>query len=92
MPPTKRTPEQNGGGTTPEEKIARLLAHLVVRDIDQSGDKIRTLKAAGFEVAQIAPILGMTENAINVALHRARKKQRSERTAVKNARKKGRRT
>jgi DNA-directed RNA polymerase specialized sigma24 family protein len=74
-----------------EEKIARLLALLVVRDVEQPAAKIKTLKAAGFAVSQIAPILGMTENAVNVALHRARKKgERSTKkkpTARKNRRK-----
>jgi cell division protein ZapA (FtsZ GTPase activity inhibitor) len=76
--------------TTSEEKIARLLAILVVRDIEQSADKIRTLKAAGFAVAQMAPILSMTENAINVALHRARKMEGGEKKRAKSADRKGR--
>jgi hypothetical protein len=81
MPPAKRKPE-NAEQISADEKIARLLALIVVRDIEQPADKIRTLKAAGFGVSHMAPILGMTENAINVALHRARKK---DGTATKRA-------
>lgn len=83
MPPARRTLEA-AEQVAADEKIARLLALLVVRDVEQPADKIRALKAAGFGVSQMAPILGMTENAINVALHRARKKDGS---ATKRARK-----
>jgi hypothetical protein len=73
MPPQRRSAE--GPDQVPaDEKIARLIAMMVVRDVEQPADKIQILKAAGFGVSQMAPILAMTENAINVALHRARKK------------------
>jgi len=85
MPPAKR--KSDGAEQIPaDEKIARLLALVVVREIEQPVDKIRALKAAGFSASQMAPILGMTENAINVALHRARKKGG---TAASRTRKKG---
>jgi len=83
MPPARRKPEA-AEQIPAEEKIARLLALLLVRDIEQPADKIRTLKAAGFGVSQMAPILGMTENAIHVALHRARKKDGAATRATKN--------
>lgn len=73
MPPKRRSAEA-ADQVPADEKLARLVAMMVVRDIDQPADKIQLLKAAGFGVAQMAPILGMTENAINIALHRARKK------------------
>lgn len=76
MPPGRRIPEVTSQ-TGADEKIARLLALFIVRDLKQPAEKIRALKAAGFSVSGMAPILDMTENAINVSLHRARKKDGS---------------
>ena len=73
MPPGRRVPESINL-TAADEKIARLLALFIVRDLEQPAEKIRALKAAGFSVFEMAPILAMTENAINISLHRARKK------------------
>jgi DNA-directed RNA polymerase specialized sigma24 family protein len=72
--------------TPAEERIARLLALLVVRDIEHTAEQVQTLRAAGFGVSQIAQLLGTTENAVSVASYRARQKE--TRSAPKPPRKK----
>jgi DNA-directed RNA polymerase specialized sigma24 family protein len=57
----------------PLEKIARVLALLLVKGEPQA-DKIKALSAAGFGNAEIADLLGLTRNAVNIALHRIRAK------------------
>lgn len=54
-------------------KIARLLGLLVVKGESQP-EKIRLLASASFTNSEIAEMLGVTANAVNVALHRIRKK------------------
>jgi len=61
-----------------EEKIARLLGLLLVKDIRQQTDKVPILRRAGFEVAEVAAMLGLTENHVRVADHVGRKKLRPE--------------
>lgn len=60
-----------------EEKIARLLGLLLVKDIKQQTDKVPILRRAGFEVAEVAEMLGLTENHVRVADHIGRKKRKS---------------
>ncbi len=72
--------EQPGSGRrriVPEEKIARLLALLLVRDIKKKTDQVPLLRSAGFEVSEVADLLGMTENHVKVADHLGRKKRRA---------------
>lgn len=56
-----------------QEKIARLLGVLAVKDIPQRVDQVVLLRSVGFEVSEIAAMLGMTENHVNVAAHHGRK-------------------
>lgn len=56
------------------DRISRLLAIAVVRDMAQS-DKIATLSATGFAHADVANLLGLTSNAVAVALYKARSKK-----------------
>ena len=56
------------------DRITRLLALLVVKGESQ-GEKVRLLSGAGFANTEIAEMLGLTANAVNVALHRARSKK-----------------
>lgn len=60
-----------------EEKIARVLGMLLVKDIEKKTDRVPILRNIGFEVAEIAEILEMTHNHVKVADHRSRKKQKS---------------
>jgi hypothetical protein len=51
-----------------EEKIARLLALLLIKDINKKTDAVPMLRRAGFEVS-VARLLGITENHVKVADH-----------------------
>lgn len=56
-----------------EDKIARLLGLLVVKDIESAIEKVAKLRSVGFQVAEIALMLGISENAVAVASYQARK-------------------
>lgn len=58
-----------------DEKIARLLAMLLVKDIKKKTDQVPLLRSAGFEISEVATMLGMTENHVKVADHHGRKKR-----------------
>lgn len=55
------------------EKLTRLLALLVIKGESQP-EKIKMLAGAGFTNIEIAELLGVSGNAVNVALHRLRAK------------------
>lgn len=60
-----------------EEKIARVLGMLLVKDIEKKADRVPMLRNIGFEFAEIAEILEMTLNHVQVADHRSRKKRKA---------------
>jgi DNA-directed RNA polymerase specialized sigma24 family protein len=60
-----------------EEKIARLLAMLVVKDIPSDIAKVPVLRAAGFNTGEIAGLLGTTEATVRAAGATMRKKQKA---------------
>lgn len=80
MPAPKRKGEQRSdsvplpGAVDQLEKITRLLALLAVKGESQP-EKIKVLSGAGFSNTEIAELLGLTSNAVNVALHRLRAKR-----------------
>jgi hypothetical protein len=53
------------------EKIARLLAVIVTKDMEKD-DAALKLDSIGFDAKQIAAILDVGENYVNVARHRKR--------------------
>ena len=57
------------------EKIARVLGALYALQLDDAdrGIKAEHLSRCGFSNVEIADLLGMKTNAVNVALHRVRK-------------------
>jgi hypothetical protein len=55
-----------------EEKIARLLGLLLVKDIKKKTDQVPLLRSVGFDVSEVADLLGMTENHVKVADHHGR--------------------
>jgi DNA-directed RNA polymerase specialized sigma24 family protein len=57
-----------------EEKIARALGLLLVRNMEQKTEQVTLLRSIGFEVSDVAAMLGMTENHVNVAAFHGRKK------------------
>ena len=61
------------------DKIARLLGVLATKDLQQVPERVVLLRAVGFEVSEVASILGMTENHVRVAAHQGRKKQKRNR-------------
>ena len=61
-----------------EDKIARLLGLLLVKDVKKKTDQVPLLRSVGFEVAEVADLLGMTENHVKVADHQGRKKRRTD--------------
>jgi hypothetical protein len=70
----KRKPTKHSGeSVSAEEKLARLLGILVVKDIEQKTEQVTLLRSIGFEVAEVAAMLRMTENHVNVAAHHGRK-------------------
>ena len=77
MSPAKRTGSQTKSAESlvSEEKIARLLGLLLVKDMENKIDQVTLLRSAGFEIAEVASMLGMTENHVTVASHAGRKKQ-----------------
>jgi DNA-binding NarL/FixJ family response regulator len=56
------------------QRLVRLLALLVVKGESQP-EKIKVLSAAGFANTEIADLLGLSANAVNVAIHRIRAKR-----------------
>jgi DNA-directed RNA polymerase specialized sigma24 family protein len=73
--PKKPTTEGETGSTAPQlDRLTRLLALLVVKGESQA-EKIQLLSGAGFANTEIADLLGLTSNAVNVALHRLRSKK-----------------
>lgn len=66
-------PPKNSQPVSAEEKIARSLGLLLVRDMNQKIEQVTLLRAIGFEVSEVAAMLGMTENHVKVAAHHGRK-------------------
>jgi DNA-directed RNA polymerase specialized sigma24 family protein len=60
------------------EKIARLLGVLATKDMEQVSERVVLLRGVGFEVPEVASILGMTENHVRVAAHHGRKKHKGK--------------
>lgn len=74
----KRAPaaaEENAEqGTTALEKIAGLLALMYVKDVDDKDAAALRLDAIGFTAREIASLLDVGANYINVARHRKSKR------------------
>jgi DNA-binding NarL/FixJ family response regulator len=83
-------PKQKGAKTSAlteplsaHDKIARLLGILAVKDKTESAEQVLVLQGAGFETAEIASMLGITENNINVIRHRLRNKKKRSKSSQK---------
>lgn len=74
----KRNDDSSGevGGVRTEqvERVINLMALLLIKGEPQP-DQLRTLVSAGFSNTEIARLLRLTPNAINVALYRMRKRK-----------------
>ncbi len=73
MPVKRKAANQPREPVAADEKIARLLGMLLVKDMEQKTEQVTLLRSIGFEVAEVAAMLGMTENHVNVAAHHGRK-------------------
>jgi len=60
-----------------EDKIARLLGMLLIKDLKKKTDQVPLLRSAGFEVSEVADMLGITEKHVTVAHVRGRKKRKA---------------
>lgn len=72
--------EENGGarrGVSAEDKIARLLGLLLVKDVKKKTDKVPLLRSAGFGVSEVADMLGITEKHVTVATVIGRRKRKA---------------
>jgi len=58
------------------DKIARLLGLLAVKDKTDAADKVILLQGAGFVTAEIASMLDITENNVDVINFRRRSKKK----------------
>jgi DNA-directed RNA polymerase specialized sigma24 family protein len=79
MPPRKRGPAAEAADrrVPADEKIARLLGMLLVKDIKKKTDQVPLLRSVGFTVTEVADMLGMEENHVRVADHHGRKKRKA---------------
>lgn len=77
MPPRKDgnrpTDGEASSNVSSHEKIARLLAFIVTKDMEQIEEKVGRLSTIGFSNSEIAAILGITTNHVGVALHKYKK-------------------
>ena len=65
------------------DKIARLLGLLAVKDKTDSADKVVLLQGAGFLTPEIASMLDISENNINVINFRRRNKKSGDKSTKK---------
>ena len=56
------------------KRLTDLVALLLIKGESQN-EKLRILSAAGYSPGDIARLVGLSTNAVNVALHRLRKKK-----------------
>lgn len=59
-------------------KLDLILAMMVVRNIEDDGEKVRRLHGMDMDNATIAAATGLTKNAVAVRLSRMRKKKRKK--------------
>lgn len=69
------------GSISADEKFLRLLAILVVKGIEDKQEQALILSGIGFEAPEIASMLRVGKNYVNVAIHR--RKERKQRSARK---------
>jgi DNA-directed RNA polymerase specialized sigma24 family protein len=83
MPKGKNS--KTGGAEPPSahDKIARLLGLLAVKDKTDAADKVVLLQGAGFLTAEIASMLNISENNVNVINFRHRNKKSRRKSTKK---------
>jgi hypothetical protein len=68
------------------ERIGRLLAMIATKELNQK-DQILFLRAAGYDVAESAEIVGVTGHQVSVTLHEAKKSRRKNRSGTQKKKK-----
>jgi DNA-binding NarL/FixJ family response regulator len=76
VPRTNQRNEGSGDAPTGEElgRLTNLVALLLVKGEPQP-EQVSTLTRAGYPNKEIARLLGLTPNAVNIAVHRLRKRR-----------------
>ena len=74
---SKNAAERGERTVSSEEKIARLLGLLLVKDITQQNEKVPLLRTAGFSVGEVAEILRMDENQVSVVDYQSRRNRKA---------------
>lgn len=65
----------SGEPLSSQDKIARLVGLFLIKDIEQKIDQVTLLRSAGFQVSEVAAMLGISEKHVTVATHKGRKKK-----------------
>lgn len=60
------------------EKLDTVIAFLATRDVSDSGEIVEKLAEMGFSAKTIAPVAGITENAVAIRLSRLKKKKKKK--------------
>jgi len=68
-------PESAGASIKHLERLTRLVALLVVKGESQN-EKISVLANSGFSNIELAGLLGLSPNTVNLSLHRTRAKKK----------------
>lgn len=61
------------------EKLDTVIAFLATREISDSGEIVEKLASMGFGAKTIAPVAGISENAVAIRLSRLKKKTKKKR-------------
>jgi hypothetical protein len=73
----RKHPSAKSAALPVEVRIARLLGLLLIRDVKEKGEQVLLLKAAGFEVSEIADMLGISANHVSVVAYASRRKKKA---------------
>jgi DNA-directed RNA polymerase specialized sigma24 family protein len=73
---SKRRGDKSNEPVSSHEKIARLLGILAVKGIGQKTEQVTLLRSVGFDVPEVAAMLGITENHVKVAAHAGRQRRK----------------
>lgn len=60
------------------QRIANVLALLLVKDLKNQGDQIALLNRAGFKTGEIAAMLGAANNTVSVTLYQQKKPKKKK--------------
>lgn len=64
------------------EKLDTVIAFLATRDVSDSGQIVEKLARIGFGAKTIAPVAGITENAVAIRLTRLKKKTKKKKKST----------